>query len=117
MPEINRLKRKTQTRQEHTPNPEATTIVSSATQGMVHSSLTQPSLGASVRGTIKERNVGMTVTICQFAKQLLIHIHLRGDMGNFGFLLTWHRQARFVWRHNLEMIQPTEGVWFQCLWS
>jgi len=52
VPEMNRLQQKKLTRQEPDPTPNATTIASSATLGLIHSSPTEPSGRASEKQTL-----------------------------------------------------------------
>jgi hypothetical protein len=66
---------------------------------------------------IGERDLGETVATCQFDQQLLIHIHIRGASGCLSISQTWHSRARFFRGHKPQMLQPTEGMRLQSLWS
>jgi hypothetical protein len=58
----------------------------------------------------------MTVSTSGFAEQMLIHIHLLGISGCISFSHSWHRWARFLCHHKLNILQPTDGMSLQSVW-
>jgi hypothetical protein len=69
---------------------------------------------------IGERDIGETVATCRFNLQLLIHIqihiHIGSVSGGLRFSQSGHRQAKFLERQKLQMLQPTERISVRRSW-
>jgi len=116
MPETNWLEQRKQTRQEPHRNRNTSIITSAATKGLVY--LAYWAIRACLsEGDMGEMYFGETVTSSQFAKQLLINRHIRGDSGCIRTSLSWHRQERSLWPYMRQELESSKGMRVRSWWS
>jgi hypothetical protein len=66
---------------------------------------------------VGEREIGETLATYRLAKRPLNHIHILCVLGYLSASQTWHYRARYLRRHKLHILQPTERMNHKRSWS